>query len=290
MDEEPELLDPNADDEVEGDPTEQDLEADPPGDEADGEGSDLDEVVITIGDEAPPPEEQDETRAPDWVRELRKSNREKDRQIRELESKVRTATPQPAEVVLGPKPKLDDAGIDFDTDKHVAALESWFERKQAADAEARKRQEAADAGKRAWDARLANHAKLAAGLKVKDWDDAKGTVEDALSQTQQGLIVHGAENSAVLMYAIGKNPKTLKDLAAITDPVLFAFAVAKLETKLKVTARKTAPVPEREIRGNASPSGSIDSALDKLRKEADKTGDRTRVAAYMRAQKLKQRA
>ena len=47
--------------------------------------SDEDEVVVSIGEESPP---QEETRAPEWVRELRKSNREKERKIRELEAKL----------------------------------------------------------------------------------------------------------------------------------------------------------------------------------------------------------
>src|SRR5437870_4888599 len=49
------------------------------------EGEDS-EVVVTIGEESPPSDEE-ENRAPEWVRELRKTSREKDRRIRELEQK-----------------------------------------------------------------------------------------------------------------------------------------------------------------------------------------------------------
>jgi len=65
-----------------------------------------DEVVVSIGEEAPPAEE--EQRAPEWVRELRKANREKERRIRELEAKLQTtAQTENKPVALGPKPKLD---------------------------------------------------------------------------------------------------------------------------------------------------------------------------------------
>ena len=55
--------------------------------EDDGES---DEVVVSIGEEAPPPEEP--AHAPEWVRELRKSDREKSRRIRELEAKLHHRT------------------------------------------------------------------------------------------------------------------------------------------------------------------------------------------------------
>ena len=48
------------------------------------------------------------------------------------------------------------------------------------------------------------------------------------------------------MYALGKNPKKAKELGEITDPVKFAFAVAKLETQLTVTSRKQVPPPEKK--------------------------------------------
>lgn len=252
-----------------------------------GDGGETDEVVITIGDEAAP-EEEDDARAPGWVRELRKSNREKDRRIRELEQKVSTATPPPSAIVVGDEPTFE--GCDYDADKFKRELNAWNGRKAAADADAAKKQAAAEDEKKAWTARLDNHSKLKGELKVKDYDDAEAAVEAAMSVTQRGLIVHGAENSAQLTYAIGKNPKTLKELASITDPVKFAFAVAKLETKLKVTPRKTAPIPERDVRGNMSPSGVVDSQLERLQAAADKSGDRTKVVAYLRQKKAKRAA
>ena len=66
----------------------------------------------------------------------------------------------------------------------------------------------------------------------------------------------------------------------------FAFAVAKLETQLKVTNRKAAAAPERTIStGGGRISGSVDSTLDRLREEALKTGDMSKVMAYKRSKK-----
>ncbi|MEY4760676.1 MAG: hypothetical protein RLZZ200_532, partial [Pseudomonadota bacterium] len=50
-----------------------------------GDDAGADEVVVTIGEEAPPQEEAELEQAPTWVKELRKTNREQARRIRELE-------------------------------------------------------------------------------------------------------------------------------------------------------------------------------------------------------------
>ena len=93
------------------------------------------------------------------------------------------------------------------------------------------------------------------------------------------------------MYALGKNPKKAKELAAINDPVKFAFAVAKLEAQLKVNPAKRPPAPERAVTGGSAPiSGTTDSTLDRLRAEAERTGDMTKVIRYRQQLREKQAA
>ena len=99
-------------------------------------------------------------------------------------------------------------------------------------------------------------------------------------------MLQGADNPALVVYALGKNPKKAQELASIKDPVKFAFAVAKLEKDLKVTNRRAAPPPERVVSGTGRVSGAVDSTLERLREEASKSGDMTKVLAY----KLKKRA
>lgn len=249
--------------------------------ESDGEQTkdEDDEVVVSIGEESPPHEE--ETRAPEWVRELRKQNREKERRIRELEARLQTtAQTENKPVVLGAKPKLEDH--DYDTEKFEAALADWYERKRAADQEAEKARQAEQAQRDAWQARLESYGKARAELKVKDFEDAESTAQELLDVTQQGIVVQGADNPALVIYALGKNPKKAKEIAGIKDPVKFAFAVAKLEKELKVTNRKAAPPPERTVQGTGRVSGAVDSTLERLRAEAERTGDMTKVLAYKR--------
>lgn len=240
-----------------------------------------DEVVVSIGEEAPPPEET--AQAPEWVRELRKTNRELQRQNRELQTKLQsTAQTETKPVVLGPKPKLEDH--DYDAEKFEEALATWFERKRQADEAAAKQEAEVMNQQKAWQAKLDGYGKAKAELRVKDFDDAEAVAQELFNVTQQGVMLQGADNPALVVYALGKNPKKAQELAAIKDPVKFAFAVAKLEKDLKVTNRKAAPPPERIVSGTGRVSGAVDSTLERLREEAARTGNMTKVIQY-KAQK-----
>lgn len=253
--------------------TDQDDDANTNEDTGDGD----DEVVVSIGEDAPPPEET--TRAPEWVRELRKADREKARRIKELEAKLNAAAATETKpVALGAKPKLEDH--DYDTEKFEAALADWYERKRVVDQQVEQQRQAEKAQQDAWQARLESYGKARAELKVRDFEDAEAVAQEVLDVTQQGIVVQGADNPALVIYALGKNPKKAKEISSIKDPVKFAFAVAKLEKELKVTNRKAAPPPERTIQGTGRVSGAVDSTLERLRAEAEKTGNYTKVIQY----------
>lgn len=238
-----------------------------------------DEVVVTIGEETPPTEEEEVARAPEWVRELRKNHRELLRKNRELEAKLNATTgAETKPAPLGKKPTLDDC--DYDAERFETELTSWYDRKRKADEEAARVEAEQKDAQKAWQAKLDAYGNAKTELKVKDFDDAEALIQENFSQTQQGIILQGAENSALLVYALGKNLKKLKELASINDPVKFAFAVAKLETQLKVTNRKAAPPPEKTVRGTGPVSGTVDSQLERLRADAERTGDYSKVIAY----------
>ena len=234
------------------------------------------EVVVSIGEDAPPPE--DHTPAPEWVRELRKTNRELQRQNRELQSKLQVQPTETKPVAIGAKPKLEDH--DYDADKYEEALTDWFERKRQADDVNAKQQAEVMNQQKAWQAKLDGYGKAKAELRVRDYEDAEAVAQEVFSITQQGVILQGAENPALVVYALGKNPKKAKELAEVSDPVKFAFAVAKLEKELKVTNRRAAPAPERIVSGTGRSSGAVDSTLERLREEAARTGNMTKVIQY----------
>ena len=257
---------------------EEEIEVNEPVEEVEPE--DTEEVVVSIGEEAPPPEEH--TPAPEWVKELRKTNRELQRQNRELQARVQAAPPETKPVVIGNKPKLEDH--DYDADKYEEALTNWFDRKRQADEVNAKQEAEVMNQQKAWQAKLDGYGKAKAELRVKDFEDAEEVAQQVFSITQQGVLLQGADNPALVVYALGKNPAKAKELAEIKDPVKFAFAVAKLEKDLKVTNRRQAPAPERIISGTGRSSGAVDSTLERLREDAARTGNMTKVIAY-KAQK-----
>tara|TARA_R110002110_G_scaffold51122_5_gene150393 strand:+ start:543 stop:1436 length:894 start_codon:yes stop_codon:yes gene_type:complete len=271
--EEPEV-DLDDDDEVE----ETEFEADDEPTEAEAEEEE--DVVVSINGEAPDPETEDDDRAPDWVRDLRKEYRNEKRRAKELEQKIEQLErgSAPASQPLGSKPTLE--GADYDTERYETELASWYENKRTHDDQQNVVQSQQKAVQKEWETKLESYHSSKAELKVKDYDFAEDVVQDNLSVMQQGMIVQGADNPALVVYALGKNPKKAKELASITDPVKFAFAVAKLETNLKVTKRKASSKPEKKISGTGRPSGSVDNTLERLRTEAEKTGDYSKIFQY----------
>ena len=237
------------------------------------------EVVVQIGEESPPQEEEDVAKAPEWVRELRKAHRDQQRENRKLKEQLEQMSGTGTKTVeLSSKPTLEDA--DYDADAYERKLAAWYEQKREYEDQQRKVEEEKRKQTEAWKSTLDTYAQKRQELKVKDYEDAEMIVQDELSNTQQGMILQGADNPALLVYALGKNPSKAKELASIQDPVKFAFAVAKLETQLKVTNRKASTKPESQIVGKAPKSGTVDSNLERLRAEAERTGDYTKVVAY----------
>lgn len=241
--------------------------------------ADESEVVVTIGSEPSSETEEEQKPNNNWVKELRKQHRESQRKLRELEAKLQDKA-EPKEVKLSTKPKLED--FDYDADHFEQALDKWYDQKREYDQHIAAQKTADEEYKNAWQSRLNTYSKHRDELRVRDFDDAEDNVQQTLSQTQQAIIVQGAENSALLVYALGKNPKKAAELASITDPVKFAFAVAKIEKDLKTTQRKQIPPPEKTVSGSARLSSTADATLERLRVEAEKTGNYTKVIAYKR--------
>lgn len=248
--------------------------------------SEDDELIVTIGEDAPPQEQDDGFNgqpAPQWVKDLRKENRDLKKQ---LKSNPDTTKKVDEDLTLGEKPKLEQYG--YDEDQYAEALDIWYDRKAKVDkrkaeveAEQLKAQEQIQAVVNSYNEKKQK-------LKVRDFDEAESELTDKLSVQQQGLILEGADDPALVVYALGKNKARLEELAKITNPAKFAFAVARLETQMKTSTRKAAVAPEKTIAGNGSTSGTADTTLDRLRKEAEKTGDYSKVVQYKRKQKNKQ--
>lgn len=243
----------------------QDEQAEPEAEEA---AEDEEEIVTFEGEAAPASGEPDTG----LVKHLREQIRERDKRLAEL---AKAAPPQTIEV--GEKPTL--AACEYDEEAYEAELDAWKGRKAAAEQQVEEAKRTQQQAAEAWSQELQGHHAKKAALKFRDVEEAEETALAGLSEVQQAVIVKAASNSAMVIYALGKHPAKLAEISKITDPIKLAVAVSKLEGKMNVTKRGGPPEPERIARGSAPVAGA-DKQLERLEKEADRTGDRTKLIAY----------
>lgn len=236
-----------------------------------------DELVVTIGDE---PEQVDAfvgQEAPSWVKELRKRERQLAKDNQKLREQLQ-ASAAPAEVALPKEPDLED--FDYDAAKFKAAHRDWIEKARAIEQNNKAAKEQSAAAERAWQERLSGYEANKSKLGVSDFAECEETVFSTLNKTQRGIILQGSDKAELLIYALGRNPAKLQSLAAIQDPVRYAFAVAQLETQLKTTRRPATQPEGRVERGSAGKPTTSEAGLQKLRAEAEKSGNYSKVLAY----------
>lgn len=250
-----------------------DTPAEQEGDDAPGpdDGDEGEDDGFDIGFEGEPANDADDDTP--LIKKLRQEIRERDRKLAE-------ATKGPAKIEVGPKPDLWE-DCDGDPDKFEEALNKWNEDKRLADEQASAETSKAEALNQEHVAALNDYAAKKIALARPDFDEAEQNVIADFDNAHQAMIVHAATDPAKVIYALGRSPAKRAELAAITNPWKFVAAIAKLEEKITMTPRRKAPNPDTPVRGSAPMSQSSgDAERDKLVKEADKTGDRTKLIAY----------
>lgn len=263
-----------------------------PNAEATGEtetGGEDGEVMVTFGEESPTSEEDAKhNAAPEWVRELRKSDREKARLLREREAELAALKAQ-IEGKNTPKdePKPTLADCDYDEEVFERKLDAWKTQQQAVKAEKEAKEAEARKAQEEWTATQTAYAEAKKSLRLANFEEAEDAVKSELSEVQQALLLtalDSAENVAKLVAALGGNQAELKRIASIKNPIKFAAAAAKLEEKMKVMPRKAPPAPEKSPRGGSTAVGVSDALLERLEAKAAISGDRSEVVRYKRQQ------
>lgn len=241
-------------------------------------------VVVEIGGE----ETEDEA-APEWVKNLRRENRELRKQVKAAQVAPATTQIKP----LPPKPTLESC--DYETAAFEKSLEEWYDIKRDHDAREAEAKTAQEKAEQLWNQRLQQYDESKAKIGAPDFDDAEAVALDILAKpvvgipgtdARIGMIKHVAKNAPMLVYALGRNPERAKALAAIEDPGEYLFALGEFSGRMKVVTNK-APAPERKITGTVpGVKGAVDNTLDRLREEAAKTGDYSKVARYKKEKGL----
>lgn len=270
------------DQDIEVSEDDQTKEADSPaGDEESQEEEE--EIEVTIGDKIEDQDDEEkkegETRK---YRDLRQRHRHLKKKYRQtLHELEQVKTPENAITDPGPKPKLDDTGIDYDTDIYDKKLAEWYDKKLKADEVKQRTTAKLEKEKAEQEKFQAAYHERKIKLKVKDFSDAEEEVVEQLDIAKQDIILRYAKRPELVVYALGKNPAKLASLAKL-DPFQFAVELGKLEDSLKVGKRKPKTQPEKTIQSTGSLSGTVDRTLEKLREEAAKTGNMTKVMEYKR--------
>src|SRR5690606_38900072 len=104
--------------------------------------------TATIGD---PVEEDDDHKAPGWIKELRKENREKAKKLKEMESELQRLKGGQSEPEPLKKPKLED--FDYDSDAYEQATDKYYAAKAEQDKAEAAQKAALDEQQKEWQER-----------------------------------------------------------------------------------------------------------------------------------------
>lgn len=251
------------------------------------------EVIITLGEEAPPADEEDQAHDPVLVKKLRKEVRHRDREIKRLSHELEEKkTPKEAKPEAMQEPTLD--ACDYDEKKYRDQLFVWKEQIDLEKAQSEKIKQQEQSANQSFQERVSAYNEAKAKLKGVDFEEAEAIVNEVFSKTQIGIILDCAKSPEKVIAALGKHPLKAKELAAISSPARYAAAIGALETELKVIPKKSPPPPEVVVgKGSAKMSGAVDSNVERLRNKAieqsRKTGvyDATEIHRYNMSKRKK---
>lgn len=262
---------PEIDEEVEA----PEVETEEPEETSEEQAEQPEPLIVTFGDDEP--EETEVAKAPEWVRELRRQNAELKRQLKDKEAATHAVDEGP-----GPKPTLE--GCDYDPEVFEQRLNAWMTDNAKAESKREEAKRAEQQAQEAFDKRVSAYNEAKAKLPVDDFDDAEAVLLDTFNQTQQALLIKVAKQPAVFAYGLGKNPTRAKALAGITDIADFIAEAVRMEYEMKQQSGKRPPAPEKRITGGGvAGSASVDNTLARLREEAARTHDYSKLHAYKRS-------
>lgn len=248
----------------------------------DGEAPEED-LHIDFGDG----EQEVDDKDPTLPKHLRTVIKDRDKELAALRrenEQLRAGKPKPEKIVVGPRPKIEDA--DWDQDKYDQMLDQWEESRTLASQQEAEEQRHTETAQKEWDGVLQSYAQKRTELRRPDFADAEKAFAEAIDPVMQNAVLSSLDNPAAFVYALGRSPERLAVLSAAQgNPAKFLVKAAKMEAMMKVTTtpRKKPPAPEQIARGSASlSSGAADKRLEEMERRAEKTGDRTDLIRYKR--------
>lgn len=255
---------------------------------------DLDTELLEIEEPELPDEEDEDEEEDEYlltsnpVRQLRTVNRDLARKLKlEQQDKLRLqkkleSTVAPVIEELPPEPDLGDDGIDYDPAIFKQKWSEWNIKKQAIENQKKDVEAKAKTQQEKFNQKLSSYEQGKANYK--GIAEAEKTVTSVLSVNQQGIVVQYADDPAFLVFALGKNPVALNQLAAIDDPIEYAIKIREIERKAKekMTTSSKAPPPEKVVTGKTAIPSNHQKRLDQLRESGNIT-ESLRLKKQLRA-------
>ena len=235
------------------------------------------ELVIQLDEK----EEEDE-KAPGWVKDLRKRYREEQKARRQIEEELSRLKGGEVQDKPLKKPKIDDPEIDYDGEKLAEALDVYYTAKADHDRKQAQVKAQQEESAKEWEAVQKRYAEGKSKLPADKMEEAEAEVISVLSPNRQAMLMDIADDAALLAYALGSNPDTLRKVASIKNDAKFIKELTKIEMNIKAAPKKAAPPPERTISGSGRTPGATASNLEKMKAEAEKSGDYSKYFAEKR--------
>lgn len=257
------------------DPPDPDIDPNAPPSEGEDEGEE-----VVFGDEAPPAADNDNA----TIRHLREKLKEANQRA--------SAAPAPAAIEVGEEPSLEAHG--WDEVKWKADWLAWNDRKAQAEQQQAKAGEGGEQFRQEWQRDHQSYQAKRADLKFADVEEVESVALATLSPAQQVALVQACKNPALVLYALGKYPAKLAEIAPIGNLIKFGVAAAELEKTMAMRSRSKAPNPEEIAAGTASIAARSTSAAEKKLasmeaawEKARGNGDRTEIQKFKRANNLR---
>lgn len=205
--------------------------------------------------------------APEWVKQVRKENRELKRQLKQQNYQ------QPQQQALREKPTLDTH--DYDSDAYEQDYAEWLGEKTQYDVKVQAEQQKYQQ----YDDRYTADVD-AVRAKAPDYDEIEQSIVDTLPTSKQAMLKMLVDNPAKMVYALGKSPNKLQALSELDD-IQFAKQIVLMEQSMS-NVKRNPNKPKPKSHSLEGIAGGGDTKLSKLEADAERTGDRSKVAAYKR--------
>lgn len=241
------------------------------------------------GEDTPEPEAKDD-RA---YAKMRKTLREKEIRLAELERQLQSQTQPVGAPDPGPEPDETDEDVNFDQAKLKKKTIEWHEKVNARkswDAEQAKKAETAQQETR----EILNKytaAKTGFSKRVQGYDEAEQAFNRMFDAPRQDILFRNCSDAPKVIFLLHtRYPELMERLSKSNSRDEIVRELVKLEVTVKKRTVGTPPAPGKRISGSGSTVQGEDPRLVAARKVAARTNDYKEVNRILREIQEKERA